>query len=75
MDKRIVTNSENSAAALGDKDRINRRTQLFNSLKKACHGDTLMQNEKLRLQTYTLVLILKKLLFFDTMSKHALFVT
>ena len=65
MDKRIVTNSENSAAALGDKDRINRRTQLFNSIKKACHGDTLMQNEKLRLQTHdTLGLFLKKLLFF-----------
>ena len=76
MDKRILTSSENHAAALGDKERINRRTQLFNPIKKACHGDPLMQNETLRLQTHeTLGLFLKKLLFFDTMSNHTLFVT
>ena len=76
MDKRIVTSSENLAAALGDKERINLRTQLFNPIKKACHGDTEMQNEKLRLQTLeTLGLFFKKLLFFDTMSNHTLFLT
>ena len=76
MDKSIVTSSENPAAALGDKERINHRTQLYNPIKKACHGDTVIQNEKLRLQTLeTLGLFLKRLLFFDTMSNHTLFLT
>ena len=76
MDKSIVTSSENPAAALGDKERINCRTQLFNPIKKACHGDRVIQNEKLRLQTLqTLGLFLKRLLFFDTMSNHTLFLT
>ena len=35
MDKRIVTNSENPAAALGDKDRINRRAQFVEPNKKS----------------------------------------